>query len=233
MRSYNKPHQSPINFKMFNSLLVLLPEIKFNFYDTAISSMKLTNTGAKAMLSLPTKYPADQTPSVSGSAFFANYRFVQLHFHWGQNSIDGGSEHLLRSKRYAAEMHLVHYNTKYSSFAEATNHADGLAVLGVLLDTTNNPNDNSGLEKITSKLVDVEESGAETVLSSPLKLNDLLPSNKKLFYRYRGSLTMPNFNEIVTWTVFKTPVFVSERQVLYNTTIIYMYNKHDNYFSSN
>ena len=26
-------------------------------------------------------------------------------------------------------------------------------------------------------------------------------------------LTTPNYNEIVTWTVFKTPVFVSERQV--------------------
>ena len=197
-----------------------MPPLNLNFYDTEISSMRLTNTGETAMLSLPTNYPADQTPSVSGSAFLANYRFVQLHFHWGKNSIDGGSEHLLRSKRYAAELHLVHYNTKYSSFAEATGYQDGLAVVGVLLDTTNNPNDNSGLEKITSKLVDVEESGAETVLSSPLKLNDLLPSNKKLFYRYRGSLTTPNYNEIVTWTVFKTPVYVSERQVSNFATLV-------------
>jgi carbonic anhydrase len=192
------PRQSPINLKILNSLTVILPPLKLNFYDSEISSMRLINNGATVMLSLPSNYPSDQTPYVSGSAFFANYRFVQLHFHWGKNSNDGGSEHLLRSKRYAAEMHIVHYNTRYSSFAAATNHSDGLAVVAVLLDTSNNPNDNAGLEKIASKLVNVTESGAETVLSSPLKLNELLPSNTKLFYRYHGSLTTPNYNEIVT-----------------------------------
>ena len=177
--------------------------------------MNLINTGETAMVSLPTNYPSDQIPSISGSAFFANYRFVQLHFHWGPNSIDGGSEHLLRSKRYAAEMHLVHYNTKYNSFAEATKYADGLAVVGVFLDTNNNPNDNAGLEKIVSHLSEIRESGGETTLTSPLKLSELLPRNTKLFYRYFGSLTTPNYNEIVTWTVFKTPLFVSERQVIF------------------
>ncbi len=36
-------------------------------------------------------------------------------------------------QRYSAELHLVHYNTKYGSFSEATKYDDGLAVLGVLI----------------------------------------------------------------------------------------------------
>ena len=31
-------------------------------------------------------------------------------------------------------MHIVHYNTKYGSFANAVPHPDGLAVLGVLIE---------------------------------------------------------------------------------------------------
>ncbi len=207
--------QTPIDLRLLSSIPVILPPLKLNLYNTEISSMRLINTGESVMVSLPTNYPSDQTPSVSGSAFFTNYRFVQLHFHWGRNSIDGGSEHLLRSKRYAAEMHLVHYNTKYNSLAEAVSFSDGLAVIGVLMDTNNNPNDNPGLEKIVSQLSAITEDGAETTLTSPLKLKELMPQNTNSFYRYQGSLTTPQYNEIVTWTVFKKPIFVSERQVSY------------------
>lgn len=37
------------------------------------------------------------------------------------------------SYSYAAELHLVHYNTKYGTFAKATAFQDGLAVLGILI----------------------------------------------------------------------------------------------------
>jgi len=211
--------QTPINLRPLNSIPVILPPLKLNQYDTGISSMRLINTGETVMVALPINYPSDQIPSVSGSAFFTNYRFVQLHFHWGSNSIDGGSEHVIKSKRYAAELHLVHYNTKYNSLAEAVTKSDGLAVIGVLMDTTNNPNDNPGFEKIVSQMSAISEEGAETTLTSPLKLKELLPLNTNLFYRYQGSLTTPQYNEIVTWTVFKKPIFVSERQVSYFSVI--------------
>lgn len=35
---------------------------------------------------------------------------------------------------YAAELHFVHYNKKYGSLGNATNHPDGLAVLGVFVE---------------------------------------------------------------------------------------------------
>lgn len=44
-------------------------------------------------------------------------------------------------------------------------------------------------------------------------LKGLLPSNTKEFTRYDGSLTTPGCSEVVTWTVFKKPITISQTQV--------------------
>lgn len=44
-------------------------------------------------------------------------------------------------------------------------------------------------------------------------LFDIMPDNLDTFYRYKGSLTTPECNEIVTWTVFEEPIHLSEYQV--------------------
>jgi len=44
-------------------------------------------------------------------------------------------------------------------------------------------------------------------------LQDLLPPDTNTFYRYSGSLTTPTCNEVVTWTVFREPISISENQV--------------------
>lgn len=40
--------------------------------------------------------------------------------------------------RYVAEVHIVHWDTKYGNFVNATKHNDGLAVLGVLVEVNTN-----------------------------------------------------------------------------------------------
>ena len=44
-------------------------------------------------------------------------------------------------------------------------------------------------------------------------LADFLPPNTESFFRYNGSLTSGNCNEGVIWTLFDTPIAISERQV--------------------
>lgn len=64
--------------------------------------------------------------------------------------------------------------------------------------------------------------GDETTLRSPLSLNRLLPRRTSSFYRYFGSLTTPDCQEIVTWTIFDNTIEISERQVsriLYSVTL--------------
>jgi len=56
------------------------------------------------------------------------YKFVQLHFHWGRNCYEG-SETLINNQSYSMEMHAVFYNENYQSFQEALNRSDGLIVL--------------------------------------------------------------------------------------------------------
>ena len=57
---------------------------------------------------------------------------VQLHAHWGHQS-GHGSEHTIDGKSYDAELHIVHYNTKYDNPGAALDQEDGLAVLGIFL----------------------------------------------------------------------------------------------------
>lgn len=139
--------------------------------------------------------------------------------------------------RYAAELHMVHYNTKYPSYAEATNHDDGLAVLGIFLkvkiyicwvaifffnfielltwtfESQVGNQDNSAFQPIVDQLSEVVNDGDETTLQNIVSFQKLLPWRTSSFYRYSGSLTTPGCNEIVTWTVFDTPVTISENQV--------------------
>ena len=203
---------SPINLE--NPVLTSYPPFKFDHYDTAIPSMTLTNTGHTLLLSLPKKHSTNQIPAISGGGLNGTFNFVQLHFHWGSDLKKGGSEHLINSKRYAAEMHLVHYNTKYSSVAEATSHPDGLAVLGIMLDAPDSAVDHSGYEKINQEVSVLVKSGHDANIHiNSLSLIDLLPTQLNTFYRYDGSLTTPHFAEIVTWTVFDNPINVSPNQV--------------------
>lgn len=108
-------------------------------------------------------------------------------------------------------MHIVHYNTKYSSYDEAILHPDGLAVLGMLIELQQRAN--IAFRRIIQPFESIYISGRETNMTSPIPLMDLLPDNVDNFYRYMGSLTTPGCQEIVTWTVFDTPIAISERQV--------------------
>ncbi|KAJ8302482.1 hypothetical protein KUTeg_018878 [Tegillarca granosa] len=71
---------------------------------------------------------------IKGGPLESTYKLEQFHLHWG--SCDSqGSEHTIDGKKYAAELHLVHWNsTKYQSFGDAVNKPDGLAVFGIMLD---------------------------------------------------------------------------------------------------
>jgi carbonic anhydrase len=66
---------------------------------------------------------------------------------------------------------------------------------------------------LVDQLGEVIDAGTETTLASLVSLKDLLPRQTTSFYRYSGSLTTPNCDEMVIWTVFDNPVKISEQQV--------------------
>lgn len=151
-----------------------------------------------------------QKSYLTGGPLTGKYQLEQFHLHWGASS-DKGSEHFVDGKSYAAELHLVHWNCeKYSSFAEAVDKPDGLAVLGIFIKEGNGPNKFSAISDQLQKVKDVN---GETNLTSDFNPECLLPGNIKDYWTYLGSLTTPPLLESVTWIVFKEPVEYSSTQL--------------------
>ncbi|OWF40700.1 carbonic anhydrase 12-like [Mizuhopecten yessoensis] len=133
------------------------------------------------------------------------FQLIQFHFHFACDK-EGGSEHKLNGHRMDAEMHMVHYNTKYESFDKAMGEPDGLAVVAVFF---------KAIEKSMGRfdrfinanekyLLDVSETGCEAMFD-PF----LLVPKKKDAYAYEGSLTTPGCLESVSWIILKNPVFIN------------------------
>ncbi|KAK7939190.1 hypothetical protein WMY93_002516 [Mugilogobius chulae] len=101
--------------------------------------------------------------------------------------------------------------------------SEGVAAFGFLIDvdtsTTGQP---ASWKTLTTLLSQIGQKGqAIDPLSVSISVDDLVPANTlKSFYRYLGSLTTPNCEEAVVWTVFKQPVKVSKDLIdLFSTTV--------------
>ncbi|MEE6463641.1 hypothetical protein FKM82_005991 [Ascaphus truei] len=142
-----------------------------------------------------------------GGELTGTYRLKQFHFHWG-SSDDHGSEHTVDGVNYAAELHLVHWNTKYASFGEAVRHCDGLAVVGVFLKVGDAKPE---LQKVIDALDLIPTKGKQASFTN-FDPSGLLPKSLD-FWTYQGSLTTPPLLQCVVWNVLKEPISVSPQQV--------------------
>lgn len=178
-------------------------------YDIIPKKMIIKNNGHTAQIEWTTT-DIKEVPNVSGGNLGDTYAFAQFHFHWGKKN-NKGSEHTFNGKKFPAELHLVHFNTKYDTIGDAVLKADGLAVLGVMLEIANE--DNEDLSPIIDGLSTIVDANSQKTLATPFPLSDLLPADTSSFYRYSGSLTTPNCNEVVTWTVFENSITISKAQI--------------------
>ncbi|XP_020038354.1 carbonic anhydrase 13 [Castor canadensis] len=196
--------QSPIEIKT--------KEVK---YDSSLRplNIKYDPTSAKIISNSGHSFKVDfddtEDKSVlRGGPLTGSYRLRQFHLHWG-SADDHGSEHIIDGVRYAAELHVVHWNSdKYPSFVEAAHEPDGLAVLGVFLQTGEH---NLQLQKITDILDSIKEKGKQTRFTNFDPLSLLPPSWD--YWTYPGSLTVPPLLESVTWIVLKQPINISSQQL--------------------
>ncbi|OXB82043.1 UNVERIFIED_CONTAM: hypothetical protein H355_004126, partial [Colinus virginianus] len=121
--------QSPIDFHkdilQYDSNLSPLEFIGYNVSST--DQFTLTNNGHSVKMHL--------SPTMHIRNLPFEYTASQLHLHWGNRNKSEGSEHTVSGKHFAAEMHIVHYNSeKYPDITAAMDKANGLAVLAVLLE---------------------------------------------------------------------------------------------------
>ncbi|KAM4688902.1 carbonic anhydrase 2-like [Discoglossus pictus] len=140
-------------------------------------------------------------------ALTGTYRLKQFHFHWG--SCDGhGSEHTIDGVQYAAELHLVHWNTKYANYDEAVKHRDGLAIIGAFVQVGEVK---PGLQRVVDVLKLIANKGKQASFTD-YDPSGLLPKSLD-YWTYQGSLTVPPLSQCVTWIIFKEPISVSHKQI--------------------
>ncbi|KAI4887269.1 hypothetical protein NFI96_021666 [Prochilodus magdalenae] len=158
---------------------------------------------------------------------------MEFHFHWGKNG-EPGSEHTIDGEQYPMEMHIVHIRQDFNTVTEAVTSPTGLAVLGFFFEESASANNK--YNPIITKLQNVIHSGKVTYCfnhsHNPLyrtlyrtkgntsaidivSLDSLIPSHNALnkYFRYNGSLTTPNCQESVIWTVFENPIQLSKAQL--------------------
>uniref|UniRef100_A0A8B9SCC3 Carbonic anhydrase n=1 Tax=Apteryx owenii TaxID=8824 RepID=A0A8B9SCC3_APTOW len=204
--------QSPIDFHkdilQYDSNLLPLEFVGYNVPST--DQFTLTNNGHSVKMYLsPTMY-------IRNLPF--EYAASQLHLHWGNRNKSEGSEHTIGGKHFAAELHIVHYNSeKYPDITAAMDKADGLAVLAILLEIGPfNPT----YEKIFRHFRNVKYKD-QMALVPGFNIQELLPNRLDEYYRYEGSLTTPPCYPSVLWTVFRHPVKISQEQLRALETAMY------------
>lgn len=131
---------------------------------------------------------------------------AQFHFHIDQ------SEHTLNGQNFLAELHLVCFQSKFENLgaAVASKESNALMVFGSWIQEQSTlTTDNAGIDNV------INAYNAEENAENPIMLNEFevpMPENIHRYYRYDGSLTTPNCNEVVTWTVFTDPILVTPEQ---------------------
>ncbi|XP_056592880.1 carbonic anhydrase 15 [Triplophysa dalaica] len=197
-------HHSPINLNhqlTKNGSLDSLNLEGFNL--TPKGQWRLVNQGYSIVLEV------GDGMQVSGGGLPGIYRTVQLHFHWG-SVFTSGSEHTLDHLRFPMEMHIVNIKSTHPNLTSALEDPTGLAVLGVFIDVSSLHNEN--FHPISSALSFVAYKG-QTKPIRPFPLINLLPQNNLAqYYRYHGSLTTPPCSQVVLWTVYEVPIYISWSQ---------------------
>ncbi|XP_021104432.1 carbonic anhydrase 4 isoform X2 [Heterocephalus glaber] len=198
-----KSHQSPIDIITNKTRLDhSLGDFSFSGYDKK-QRRTVQNNGHSVMVSL------ESGVEINGGGLATHYRATQLHLHWSEK-VDKGSEHSLDGQHFAMEMHIVH--EKEMSLKEE-NPKDKIAVLAFLVEEGNELNE--GFWPLVEALDLVPKPNMSTTME-PSSIMDLLPKKEKLrhYFRYQGSLTTPNCDETVVWTVFKEHIQLHKDQIL-------------------
>jgi len=185
------------------------PLIMTSYDEELPNQLFLLNNGHSVQVNIP---QSSQIVLISQGGLQSVYMLEQFHFHWGETNSEG-SEHTVNGKAYPLEIHFVHYKSSYTSVGDAlanvANDTSALAVLGVFVQVSSDVRAVSeDLESLLSKLAEVTHEDDETELESGFSLDDFIPCDRT-FFRYDGSLTTPTCNEVVVWTVFKNPIYVT------------------------
>ncbi|XP_061188853.1 carbonic anhydrase 14-like [Saccostrea echinata] len=208
--------QSPISVDTSKVVLdTNLTAFNFMGYDQINKvKMSMKNNGHTVQIDL-----MGNMMTISRGGVSDTYWAKQFHFHWGSED-KRGSEHDINNRHFPMEMHVVHYNSKYNTFADAMNQTNGLHVLAFLFEVGAV---NHHFDEIIRHFYQIAHKDDHVNLTT-FPLAELFPEDLQVYYRYHGSLTTPPCSESVIWTIFKDTIKISEDQLMK-----FRHNVHRNY----
>ncbi|KAJ8399969.1 hypothetical protein AAFF_G00406990 [Aldrovandia affinis] len=216
----NGTRQSPINIETANVQGdPSLTAFTFNGFSENNAMKEIMNTGRTVKVKL-----GEGLLSVSGGGLPNSFNSLQFHLHWGNGSNVPGSEHTVDNRRYPMELHIVHINSKFNgNISLALEDPEGVAALGFFIQASNDTGLPASWKTLTSYLSNITNSGQYVNITDKISVDDLLEGvDRTKFYRYLGSLTTPNCQEVVVWTVFKDPIRVSKDLIDLFSTSVYV-----------
>ncbi|XP_071503929.1 carbonic anhydrase 1-like, partial [Diadema antillarum] len=202
--------QSPIDIVTSNVINQDLGIFQLDGYTDVNPNMDISNGGHGVTISLG---PA-HTYNLSGASLPSTYSAAQFHFHWGLVN-SRGSEHTLDGNSYPAELHMVHYDPQYGDLVAAltSGNFDAVTVLGFFIELGNETN--TAFENFMAYFGNVSMAGQSLGTGNlpSFNLRSIMPFDLTGFWRYNGSLTVPNCYETVIWNVFHSPIVISTSQL--------------------
>ncbi|XP_021469546.2 carbonic anhydrase 4-like [Oncorhynchus mykiss] len=215
----NGSRQSPINIVSASAVGdETLTAFTFTKYGDNYTMNKIKNTGKTVKVKLTSGV------QVTGGALSEAYDSLHFHLHWGNGTSVPGSEHTVDGTRYPMELHIVNAKSSHNgNTTMAFTDSTGLAALGFFIEpvpgnVTGSP---AAWNTLTSYLANITLKDDIVNITHAISLDELLEGvDRTKYYRYLGSLTTPNCNEAVVWTVFKDPIKVSQDLIdLFSTTL--------------
>lgn len=230
----DQKYGSPINLDYTYNNLVFVPntdrkiELSAGYYNARQWNYQDNH---HSIVFSPTEVPEENdSMKMSGTNTFGQeYNFHSFHFHWGNKMMKGGSEHTVNGRHHWAEVHFVHYGSHCGDLGTCISlnedgtqkYSDGLAVLGGFIEIDHEmaeSDTNDNLMMLLQKSMMINRSGENKKVmgggenDGEFALYDLLGAfNLDNYYRYDGSLTTPNCNEAVVWSVMKSTLKVPPR----------------------
>lgn len=129
---------------------------------------------------------ADQDISLNNQTF----HLLQFHFH-------AHSEHWINSHQFPMEMHIVNQSSTTGD----------LAVLGIMIESENKK------KRATHSALIIDDASEDLPFTINVKPKDWLPKQSNQYFRYEGSLTTPEYDEVVSWLVFANSIVLPSAEV--------------------